>query len=78
MKITISVPRQLFAAGEHHAATQGISRSQLYTRALTAYMHAHSEATIVARLNAVHRNSRSQLHPALAAAQHQALADESW
>lgn len=38
MKIAISVPDEVFEAGEHLAKQLGLSRSQLYADALSAYL----------------------------------------
>jgi len=40
MKIVISVPDEVFEAGEHLARQLGISRSQLYSDALATYLSA--------------------------------------
>jgi mRNA interferase MazF len=42
MKIAISVPDEVFEAGEHLARQLGISRSQLYSDALASYLSARN------------------------------------
>jgi metal-responsive CopG/Arc/MetJ family transcriptional regulator len=46
MKITISVPDELFAQAEAEARRQGITRSALFQAALREYLMGRSVATI--------------------------------
>jgi metal-responsive CopG/Arc/MetJ family transcriptional regulator len=78
MKIAISVPDKVFKAGERLARERGISRSELYTSALSAYLGVHGAAAITARLDALYSKEDSRLDPALSSAQHQQLIDEAW
>jgi metal-responsive CopG/Arc/MetJ family transcriptional regulator len=78
MKIAISVPDDVFEAGEHLARQLGVSRSQLYSDALAQYLSAKGAAEVTARLNAVYSASPADLDPALARAQAKMLADETW
>ena len=52
MKIAISVPDEVFEAGEHLAHQLGISRSQLYSDALATYLSARGAEEVTSRLNA--------------------------
>jgi hypothetical protein len=78
MKIAISVPDEIFEAGEHLAKQLGLSRSQLYADALTAYLSERGAAAVTDRLNAVYTQESSKLDPPLAHAQLSGLADEAW
>jgi hypothetical protein len=78
MKIAISVPEKVFTAGEPLAREQGITRSELYANALSAYLGIHGVAAITARLDALYGKQDSRLDPGLALAQLQLLADEAW
>jgi metal-responsive CopG/Arc/MetJ family transcriptional regulator len=78
MKIAISVPDKVFKAGERLAREKGISRSELYTTALSAYLGVYGAAAITARLDALYGKEDSRLDPALAQAQQQVLTDEAW
>jgi hypothetical protein len=78
MKIAISVPDPVFQAGEHLARQLGLSRSQLYSDALAAYLSSRGAAEVTARLNAVHGNAPVTLDAGLARAQSQAIGDEAW
>ncbi len=78
MKIAISVPNPLFAAGEELAAQLKLSRSELYARALQEYVSARGAAEITANLNRIYATQRSKIDPSFARAQLEGLAEDSW
>ncbi len=78
VKIAISVPDDVFQAGDHLARQLGLSRSQLYADALAAYLGTRGAEAVTARLNAVYESQPSALDPAIAAYQNARLADEAW
>lgn len=78
MKIAISIPDDIFTAGERLAREQCISRSELYTNALSAYLGVHGAAAFTARLDVLYGKQGSRLDPVLALAQQQLLTDEAW
>ena len=78
MKIAISVPDEVFEAGEHLARQLGVSRSQLYSDALATYLSARGAQEVTARLNAIFALQPADLDPALKRAQLKTLADEAW
>lgn len=58
VKIAISIPDLLFAAGEGRAATLGVSRSQLYARALERLLAEDPDPGITAQLDAIYGAGR--------------------
>lgn len=78
MKIAISVPDEVFQAGEHLARQLGISRSQLYADALSAYLSVRGAAAVTAKLNVIHAAGHARLDSALASAQAERIVDEAW
>jgi metal-responsive CopG/Arc/MetJ family transcriptional regulator len=78
MKIAISVPDPVFAAGENLARQLGLSRSQLYSDALAAYLSTRGAEAVTARLNAMYDAESSKLNPAIESYQVNRLADETW
>ena len=78
MKTAISLPDQLFRSGDALAKRLGVSRSELYARALAEYLAKHRNDRITDRLNAVAAAEETRLEPALAAAQVRALPREAW
>ncbi len=78
MKTAISLPDALFTTGDRLAKRIGISRSELYARALTEFVAKHRGSDVTRRLDAVYAEEESRLDPALILAQLEALARESW
>ena len=80
MKIAISIPDSLFEAAEKLADRLGISRSELYQRAVARLIGEQSGDSITAALNAVYGPSAEpgDLDPVLATMQTATLPDEDW
>jgi len=78
MKIAISVPDDVFEAGEHLAQQLGLSRSQLYADALSAYLSARGAAAVTAKLNSIYVKESSKLDPSFVASQLKRLSNEAW
>jgi metal-responsive CopG/Arc/MetJ family transcriptional regulator len=78
MKIAISVPDDVFAAGEHLAQQLKLSRSQLYSDALAAYLSERGASEVTAKLNVVYHAEKSGLGKEFARAQSQVLVSETW
>ncbi|MBP1468700.1 ribbon-helix-helix protein, CopG family [Candidatus Chloroploca sp. M-50] len=78
MKTAISIPDALFKAAEEYARAQGLSRSELFARALQVYLDAHHTAQITAALDQVYDAESSTLDPAFNAAQRRLLAGDDW
>ena len=78
MKVAISVPGEVFEAGEHLARQLKVSRSQLYSDALALYLSARGATAVTARLNAVYGSNVSNLGKGLVEAQEKILSHETW
>jgi DNA-binding transcriptional MocR family regulator len=78
MKVAISVPNPVFEAGEHLARQLKLSRSQLYSDALAAYLSSRGAVAVTAQLNAVYAAQQSRLDDSLTNAQAEALGREAW
>lgn len=78
MKTAISLPDPLFEAAEQFAHEQGWSRSELYVRALQAYLQAHRYHGITDALDQVYSTESSTLDPAVIAAQARILPKDEW
>lgn len=76
MKTAISIPDALFQAADQLAARLGLSRSELYARAVADWVAQHQADTVTAQLNAVYgtpAGAPRRVAPALAHAQVRAL-----
>jgi antitoxin MazE6 len=54
MKTAVSIPDRVFQSAEKLAARLGVSRSQLYAKALATLVEKHREDLITARLNEIY------------------------
>ena len=54
MKTAVSIPDPVFQSAEKLAARLGVSRSQLYARALASLVDQHREDLITSRLNEIY------------------------
>lgn len=67
MKTAVSVPDPVFRAAEALAERLGVSRSQLYTSALEAYLAASPADDVTAQLDLVHGDAPVRAEAGLAA-----------
>lgn len=78
MKTAISLPDSVFEEAEALANQLGLSRSELYTKALQAYVRRHNRDRILSKLNQVYSQESSELDPVLAKMQFMSLPHEDW
>jgi metal-responsive CopG/Arc/MetJ family transcriptional regulator len=79
VKTAVSIPDGLFESAEGFAKRRGMSRSELYAKALDAYLAEHKAEGITERLDAVYAGERaeeSRLDPLLERMQADSLAAE--
>jgi len=60
MKTAISLPDKLYFKAEKTAQSMGISRRQLYAKALEEYIQHHQNYKIIEKLNSIHGNFKQQ------------------
>lgn len=75
MKTAISLPEATFRRADVVARRLGISRSELYVRALEAFLGPPTDAEITARLDAVYKEAPSVLDADLVRGQIDAIGD---
>jgi len=78
MKTAISIPDKVFKSAEQFAKSSKISRSELYTKALTEYLKKHKEHHVTMALNEVYSKEISQMDPILAKLQNISIFAEEW
>jgi antitoxin MazE6 len=76
MKTAISIPDRVFRSAEQLAARMGVSRSELYSKALAALVDKHQDDLITSRLNEIYGpdGEDSSLDAEFALLQHRTLA----
>lgn len=80
MKTAVSIPDRVFQSAEKLAARLGVSRSELYAKALAAMVEKHREDVVTALLNEVYgsEGEHSSLDPEIARLQSYSLPREKW
>jgi metal-responsive CopG/Arc/MetJ family transcriptional regulator len=78
MKTAISIPDDLFDSAERYAEQQGLSRSELYAKALRRFLEDRNGESITERLNAVYDKESNSLDPVLARLQALSLSSDAW
>lgn len=78
MKTAISLPDPLFAEAEKVAHELGVTRSELYARALTRFLESRRGETVRAALDRVYAKHPSKIDPVLARMQAASTPDEEW
>ena len=75
MKTAISIPDRVFRSAEQLAERLGVSRSELYSKAIAALVDEHQDNLITSRLNEIYGPGRedSSLDPELALLQQRTL-----
>ena len=79
MKTAISLPDTLFEAADRLAEKLGLSRSQLYQRALAQYLNAHGQSAVTEALDQLYGTGgeNSGLDPAVEWLQGASLAKDN-
>lgn len=78
MKTAISLPDPVFEQAKALAQQLGLSRSQLYAKALQAYLKRYNRDRILLKLNQVYAGESSELDPVMAKMQFMSLPHEDW
>ena len=78
MKTAISLPDALFEKAERLAANLGINRSQLFARALEAFIERCDNEATTDRLNQVYSIEKASVDEVIQEMQIQTLGEEGW
>lgn len=78
MKTSISLRDDLFHAAERMAASLGLTRSELYARALHEYVSQHDDNDLTEKLNEVYADVDSSVDDVLGTLQFLSLPHEDW
>ena len=78
MKTAISIPDRLFKKADKTAKLLGISRSNLYQKALKEYIDNISPQDITRKLDAVYSFEESKLDDSIFNLQYNSLDKENW
>ena len=78
MKTAISIPDEVFRSADVLAKRLGVSRSQLYTAAVSELLSKHEGRQVTRRLDSIYAEEDSSLSPNLALLQSRSLPHEEW
>ena len=78
MKTAVSIPDPVFHSAQTLADRLGISRSELFCRALEAYLEVHKDDKVTEALNELYAEQPSKLDEAVARMQWFSLPKEDW
>jgi metal-responsive CopG/Arc/MetJ family transcriptional regulator len=78
MKTAISLPDSIFEEAESLAQHLGLSRSELYKKALQAYLRRYNRDQVLLKLNQVYSKETSELDSVMARMQFMSLPREDW
>lgn len=78
MKTAVSIPNPVFEAAEELAERLGVSRSELYARALSDYLEKRLDRRVTERLDELYAREESGLDLALARVQAASLPRDEW
>lgn len=77
-KTAISVPNSIFEEAERLAKRQGISRSELYAKAVATYLNKHQQENITEALNAIYDEEAAVLDTVFQHIQNTSLFKGEW
>ncbi|BAY96274.1 antitoxin ChpI homolog [Tolypothrix tenuis PCC 7101] len=78
MKTAISLPDSVFEEAEALAQQLGLSRSELYTKALQTYLKKYNRNQIQLKLNQIYSKESSEIDTVMARMQFMSLPHEDW
>lgn len=78
MKTAVSIPDPIFDAAERVAKQKGITRSELYARALSELLRSQDDTETTAQLDRVYAEHDATLEPSLATLPARVLEREQW
>lgn len=78
MKTAISIPDEIFKKAERTARKLGISRSELYARAVAEFVQVYGQRDVTRRLDEVYGEDGSSLDLVMVDLQARSLDQEDW
>lgn len=78
MKTAISIPDDVFKSADTMAKRMGVSRSQLYSKAMEEFLARHRSRQVTARLDDIYGEEDSSISPELTKTQVKNILHEEW
>lgn len=78
MKTAVSLPDKIFRRAERAAKKLGVSRSELYAKAIAAYLESFETGEVTKLLDEVYATEPAEIDPLLSRMQSASIQSESW
>lgn len=78
MKTAISIPDKTFEAAEQLVKRLGISRSELYSKAISSYIKEHRNDSVTEALNEIYADEKSSLDQTTQYLQFTSISKDKW
>ena len=78
MKTAISIPDEIYHSADQLAKRLGMSRSELYSKAVSNYINAHKNEAVTKALDQIYANETSEIDPVVNVMQLRSLPKEAW
>ena len=78
MKTAISIPDSIFQAADNLAQRLGVSRSELYVKAVSDYVNAHKYQDVKKLLDQVYNSDVAEVDEELTSIQYRSIPKEDW
>jgi metal-responsive CopG/Arc/MetJ family transcriptional regulator len=78
MKTAISIPDEIYHSADQLAKRLGVSRSELYSKAVLNYINAHKNDAVTKALDQIYAKEKSEIDPVINVMQLKSLPKEAW
>jgi len=78
VKTAVSLPDEIFRRAERAAKKLGVSRSELYAKAIAAYLESFETGEVTKLLDEVYGAEPAEIDPLLSRMQSASIPSESW
>ena len=78
MKTAISIPDEIYHSADQLAKRFGMSRSELYSKAVSDYINTHKNEAVTKALDQIYAKEKSEIDPVINVMQLRSLPKESW
>jgi len=78
MKTAISIPNDIYYSADQLARRLGMSRSELYSKAVSTYISTHKNEAVTEALDKIYAEETSQIDSAINMMQLKSLPKEEW
>jgi metal-responsive CopG/Arc/MetJ family transcriptional regulator len=78
MKTAISIPDEIYHSADQLAKRLSMSRSELYSKAVSNYINAHKNEAVTKALDQIYAKEKSEIDPVINVMQLRSLPKEAW